>query len=442
METKKSFLSENFYIFITLYAISVFLSNDMFLPAIQSISDDLNSSVKSMQLAITSWGIGALFVQLFAGPISDTYGRKKAIIVAGVMTLLGTLGCIFAYDTTSFIVARFFEGFAAGAVGTVAISSILDYYDSKKVIFIMSGITNVMMLAPIAGPLIGAYILSLANWQYIFIIDIVMFAIALGALIFWMPETLRAENKAEWQGVFTPIKLMYNMSKDIPFLIYCVSGGCATFIFVMWITGGPVLLITNNNLNSSEYAIYQAPVLIAFVIGNILAAQFMKKLPLNKMLDYSHKLFLIVGIAVVIVSLTFDISLTGMLIGLSCIFFVVGLLNAPKMNYALLLPEKYIGTAATFFSFTGLAIGMVASVYATTFPGEPNSTPLTIAGIFAVLAFITAFITEFLLKRRKTPTEAGEAGSIAEHEEWLRRQHNYSVHTGDDNYDHSDHSTN
>lgn len=442
MEKKKSFLSENFYIFTTLYTVGVFLSNDMFFPAISSVANDLHTTIDSVQLTVTSWLAGAMLVQLFAGPVSDSYGRKNVILICGVFTMLGSFGCTFTDDVTIFMVSRFFEGFAAGAVGTAAISSIIDYYDSKKVILVMSGLTNFMVLAPVAGPLIGAYILTSLDWRHIFIIDNIMFFLATVALAVYMPETLRDENKAEWHGIFTPVKLIYRVSKDIPFLIYCISGGCASFIYALWITGSPVVLITNNGLSATDYAIYQAPVLFTFIAGNIVIAQVSKKASLKTILDYSHILFLIVGLLAVISGVILQISLMNMLIGLAVIFFVYGLLNAPKNNYALLLPEKYIGTASTFYSLTAYGSSMLASVYAITLSGKPDSTMLTVCGAFAVFAFITAFITEFMLKRRKISTEAGEAGSIAEHEEWLRRQHNYSVHTGDDNYDNHDHSTN
>lgn len=398
-ENKKSFLTKNFYIFIIFYIATVSLSNDMFLPAIQDISSSLHSGIESMQLSLTSWGVGALVMQIFAGAISDSIGRKKVIIGIGIMMILGTLGCIFAYSGTSFIVAHFFEGLAGGA-GVVAIASILDYYDEKKSVTVISIATNVMMLTTIAGPFIGSGVLFLADWRYIFILDLAVFVVALIALVIYMPETLHVDKRAENQGLLTPIKSMCNVSRDIPFLLYAVSGGCAMFLMMMWITCAPVLLITNNGLSSSEYAFYQSPIIIMSLFGNVLAGQLMKSVEIKKMLNSIHALLLIVGIIAVFVGIFIDISMNGVLVGFSIFSFIVSLLNAPKMSYALRLPKNNVGTASSFYGFIGLGIGLLASVFATTFTNKPSGDLIVVAGVCAVVAFIIAYIADIMIAKR------------------------------------------
>lgn len=399
---RKSFLTRNFYIFNILFAIGVILSNDMFLPAMSVMSSELGIGLTTMQLGITAWLVGSMVVQLFGGPISDSFGRKKVMLFGAVIAVIGSVGCIFAFDTYSFIAFRLLQGGACGAATTAGISMVLDYYESQKAATILAMMTNVIILAPIAGPIIGAYILKFASWEYIFIIDAVLLAFTFLAMLFFMPETLEKEKRAEWNGLMTPVKLLHGMSKDFAFLSYCLSGGVTMLLLMLLVTGMPILLMTNNGLNSTEYALYQIPVFALFIAGNIVATILIQKFTLKQILDVSHELFFVVGIVVIAFGYLFDISWQIMLVAFAVVFFVNGLLNAPKTNYALAIPKHYVGTATTFYNFTGTILGTAMSIGATLLPGQSNGTPLIILGVGAIVACLLAYIGDSILSKRET----------------------------------------
>jgi MFS family permease len=57
---------------------------------------------------------GAVFSALFAGWFCDAYGRKKLLIVAAVMNIIGGALQAGSVHIDVFIAARFITGFAAG----------------------------------------------------------------------------------------------------------------------------------------------------------------------------------------------------------------------------------------------------------------------------------------------------------------------------------------
>ena len=63
---------------------------DMYLPALPNIARDFEASTALSQLSLMACLIGLALGQLIAGPISDTVGRRKPLMV-GLIILLRPL---------------------------------------------------------------------------------------------------------------------------------------------------------------------------------------------------------------------------------------------------------------------------------------------------------------------------------------------------------------
>ena len=59
--------------------------------------------------------VGTIFGAMFGGVPGDRYGRRDSLRITGVLYLLSALGCAFAFDWYSFVLARFIGGLGIGA---------------------------------------------------------------------------------------------------------------------------------------------------------------------------------------------------------------------------------------------------------------------------------------------------------------------------------------
>ena len=74
------------------------------------------------QQIIVIYMLGFGFSQLFIGPLTDRYGRRKTLLVALVGYVLFSLGCILSQDFQTMLIWRFALGIAAGGTRVVAVS--------------------------------------------------------------------------------------------------------------------------------------------------------------------------------------------------------------------------------------------------------------------------------------------------------------------------------
>jgi MFS family permease len=81
------------------------------------IADDFGLSDTAQQIVVASLLLGAVFGALFGGPLADGVGRRRAIMAAAAIFLVGSLASALATGAVFLAVARFVLGLAVGGAG-------------------------------------------------------------------------------------------------------------------------------------------------------------------------------------------------------------------------------------------------------------------------------------------------------------------------------------
>src|SRR5689334_17498399 len=71
---------------------------DMYLPGFPEIQRSLGAPAGRMELTLSSFFIGMALGQLFYGPVSDRYGRKKPLYFGITLFVVSSIACVFARD--------------------------------------------------------------------------------------------------------------------------------------------------------------------------------------------------------------------------------------------------------------------------------------------------------------------------------------------------------
>jgi MFS family permease len=87
--------------------------------ALSFIADDFKLSDTAQQIVVASLLLGAVFGALFGGPLADRIGRRRAIMVAAAIFMLGSPASALATGATFLAIARFVLGLAVGGAGMV-----------------------------------------------------------------------------------------------------------------------------------------------------------------------------------------------------------------------------------------------------------------------------------------------------------------------------------
>ncbi|MDX3924842.1 MAG: multidrug effflux MFS transporter [Shinella sp.] len=171
------------------------LAIDVMLPALGQIGDGLGiDNENHRQYVVSSYLFGFGIAQLFYGPISDRFGRRRPLLIGLGIYIASALGCALVPSFAGLLALRFIQGLGAAATRVITISVVRDIYGGRQMAEVMSLIMMVFMIVPVIAPGAGEVVMMFSNWHMIFVF---IAAIAIGVatwMYFRLPETLHPED--------------------------------------------------------------------------------------------------------------------------------------------------------------------------------------------------------------------------------------------------------
>ncbi len=154
---------------LILYELPLYLSNNLFLPALPEITKSFHITNATTQLSIAFWFLGASAFQVILGPLSDHYGRKKILLSGGILFICVTLLCSFTHSINWFLAGRFFQGVVVSTILIAGYATIHEFMEREQAVKTISWMGSITILAPALGPLLGGVLLQWINWRELFI---------------------------------------------------------------------------------------------------------------------------------------------------------------------------------------------------------------------------------------------------------------------------------
>ncbi len=185
-----------FVVLIAFIISLVALSIDAMLPALPNIAIDLKfGNLSESHYIISMLFVGMGFGQLIFGPLSDTTGRKPAIIGGIVIFAFGSTMAYFADSMNDMMIGRFLQGLGAAGPRIVSVALVRDRFEGRQMARVMSFVMTIFILVPVFAPALGQLILNISHWRSIF----AMFVIMSLSILVWFgmrqPETLAPQNR-------------------------------------------------------------------------------------------------------------------------------------------------------------------------------------------------------------------------------------------------------
>ncbi len=178
---------------------TIAISIDAMLPALPDIAHAVSRRSNAAQLVVTSFVFGMGIGTLFAGPLSDAFGRKRVIIGGALYALAAAAACS-APSLELLLLARVIQGIGIAAPRTVSIAMIRDMFAGRGMargsVFVMM----VFMLVPAIAPAVGKIIIDAFGWRQVFVAFVVFAAIGCSWLGLRQPETLAPQDRRPLQA--------------------------------------------------------------------------------------------------------------------------------------------------------------------------------------------------------------------------------------------------
>ncbi|MCW3819447.1 DHA2 family efflux MFS transporter permease subunit [Micromonospora sp. DR5-3] len=179
---------------VVLGALTAMLDMTMVSVALARLTDDLSTSVATVQWVSTGYLLAiAMVIPLTAWAV-ERFGTRRMWLTALTVFLAGSALCGTAWSVGSLIAFRLVQGIGGGMIVPLAMMILAQAAGPARRGRVMSMVAVPGQLAPIAGPLLGGLIVDAASWRWIFFVNLPIGLVAL--LLAWrgIPRAAQAPS--------------------------------------------------------------------------------------------------------------------------------------------------------------------------------------------------------------------------------------------------------
>jgi EmrB/QacA subfamily drug resistance transporter len=211
------------------------------LPTFQTVFD---ATYAQVAWTMTGYTLALATVIPLTGWAADRFGTKRLYMLALTLFILGSIACGLAWNIQSLITFRILQGFGGGMLMPLGMTIMTRAAGPARIGRVMAVLGVPMLLGPIAGPILGGWLIDIASWHWIFFINLPI-------------------------GIVALIVAARVLEKDKP-----VPSERFDFLGMLLLSPGLALFLYGVSSIPSEGTVASAQVIIPAVIGVLLIAAF------------------------------------------------------------------------------------------------------------------------------------------------------------------------
>lgn len=336
------------------------LSMDMYLPGLPEMQRAFHSSASTLQLSITFCLIGLAVGQLIVGPISDRIGRRVPLVVGFGLYAVTSLMLIFTTNIYLFIGIRLIQGLA-GSTGQVLSRAVArDLFNGHELTKFYAMLMAVNGAFPIIAPIIGGALLSIVQWQGIFVLLFVIGILVMVGVLCTLPETLKVTNN-EVLTLGQTFKGLGAMFGKRQFILIALTQGLIFGALFSYISASSFVFQIYFHMTVGQFSLLYAINGLGIILGNNLPGYLPEQIKDSDILNGGLIGGMFAGVLLVGSLLLRPMAIL-VIIPLFIVVFCVGVVNTVATSMAMSLGGRTnAGAASAVLGLLMNIIGALAS---------------------------------------------------------------------------------
>lgn len=206
--------------------------------ALPTIAKDLRVNPASSIWVVNAFQLAMTISLLAFSSLGDLWGYKRVYVVGLGMFTITSLICALSDSFVTLVVARGLQGFSAAAITSVNTALLRVIFPARFLARGMGINGLIIAVAAAAGPTVAAGILSVANWPWLFAINV-----PLGIAAFIMGLKLLPQNPVKADGQRFDITSAIMNALTFGLLIVVIDGFAHDIHWYILVPGAVVMLV-------------------------------------------------------------------------------------------------------------------------------------------------------------------------------------------------------
>jgi DHA1 family bicyclomycin/chloramphenicol resistance-like MFS transporter len=336
------------------------LTIDMYLPALPTITTELETTSAAVQLTLTGTLVGLALGQLILGPLSDTFGRRRPLLAGTALHVLASLLVLIAPNVAVLGALRVLQGVGTAAGAVIAIAVVRDLFDGRAAATMLSRLFLVIGAAPVLAPTIGGEVLRFTSWRGVFVILAVYGLLLLAVGFFLVRETLPPERRST-SGVAGTLRGYRSLFGDRAYVGLVLVAGLTMAGLFSYVSGSSFVYQEEFGLDEQQFGLLFGAGAFWLIAATQLNPVLLRWFSPAQVLVAGTLAGAAAGAVLLVLSATGTGGLFAVAIPLWAVLFACGLAlpNAPAL--ALSRHGEAAGTAAALLGAVQFGVGAAVS---------------------------------------------------------------------------------
>jgi MFS transporter, DHA1 family, multidrug resistance protein len=390
MVKKQKFLGQNgLIVFIGFLGAFIPLSTDVYLPALPSMVEKLNTTPAMVNLTIILFFIFYAIGTLFWGPLSDKFGRKPTLLIGVCFYTIASILCVLSTNIISLIVFRIFQSIGCGAATAISTAIIKDSYSGEKRARVLAIVQTMGTTSPVISPIIGAMILSFTSWKGLFVFLVVIGIISVIGTVL-LSETIPAYSAGT---ILVTIKNLGGTFKNKSLMWLLLTFAMLNIAFMAFITASSYIYIDGFGTSEEAYSYFFSANAIFLLLGPLAFIQVSKVITYKKIITIGYCVAAMSGLLILTIG-----NLSPIIFCLSLIpaSFFGNMMGPARMNLMVEQVQENIGSASSIISCTFTLFGSLGMFLISL--GSSNR--LTIMGLMYLSIGLISLVAWLIISKK------------------------------------------
>lgn len=352
-------MKQNMKVFIpaTLGMLTAFgpFVTDFYLPVLPEMTGYFHTTPALASMSLTAGMIGLAAGQLFIGPLTDKYGRKRILVGSMLLFVLASLLCIFSGDIFMFNAMRVLQGLAGAGGIVIAKSMSADMYTGRELASFMALLGAINGIAPVCAPVVGGLMAGVTSWTGVFVV-ILAVGLVLMVCSMFLPETLQPANRIR-KSVIKVYGNLFRVFRNSRFTLSVMAEMACFFMFFAYIASSPFIMQQVYHLSPLGYSLCFGLNALMIGVGAAMATRFRSQ---GTCLRFGG-LGMLAGTLLLAFLLNTAMPLWIVMLAYIYTLICFGLMQPPLTAIALDSERDNAGAASAIFGASGFVAGALSS---------------------------------------------------------------------------------
>src|SRR5580658_5900452 len=161
--------------------------------ALPAMAQSLCEAALRMQSVVIAYSLTMAMLIPASGWLADRFGIRRTFLSAIIVFTAGSILCASAHTLGELTAARVLQGAGGALLLPIGRLALLQSFPREQLLPAMSFVAIPGLMGPLIGPTLGGWLVEVASWHWIFLINLPIGLVGCLTTFFYMPDSRESD---------------------------------------------------------------------------------------------------------------------------------------------------------------------------------------------------------------------------------------------------------